>query len=78
MGRSARWARSAPGQHGVERAGEPVSVGVGAACLGDPHSATLWPACTMTKAGRPLRAGDPLLSGALGQQTRRLSSEYQN
>jgi 2-keto-4-pentenoate hydratase len=69
MGRSARWTRSAPGQHGVERAGEPVSVGVGATCLRDPHSATLWLAYTMAKAGRPLRAGDSVLSGALGQQT---------
>ena len=50
----------------MEHAGEPVSVGVGAACLGDPLSATLWLANTMAKAGRPLRAGDTVLSGALG------------
>ena len=50
----------------MERAGEPVSVGVGAACLGDPLSATLWLANTMAKVGRPLRAGDTVMSGALG------------
>lgn len=50
----------------MEHAGEPVSVGVGAACLGDPLSATLWLAKTMAKAGRPLKAGDTVLSGALG------------
>jgi len=50
----------------MEHAGEPVSVGVGAACLGDPLSATLWLAATMAKAGRPLREGDTILSGALG------------
>src|SRR5271166_1301861 len=50
----------------MEHAGQLVSVGVGAACLGDPLSATLWLANTMAKAGRPLRAGDTVLSGALG------------
>ena len=50
----------------MEHAGEPVSVGIGAACLGDPLSATLWLARTMAKVGRPLKAGDTVLSGALG------------
>jgi hypothetical protein len=81
MGRSARWARSAPGQHGVERAGEPVSVGVGAACLGDPHSATLGLAYTMAKAGggRCTRATRccRTRSGSKHCKSRRLSSEYQ-
>ena len=50
----------------MEHRGESVSVGAGAACLGDPLSATLWLAQTMARAGRPLKAGDTVLSGALG------------
>ncbi|MGO9388923.1 2-keto-4-pentenoate hydratase [Rhodoblastus sp.] len=50
----------------MESAGEPVSVGAGAACLGDPLSAVLWLAKTMARVGRPLKAGDTVMSGALG------------
>ena len=50
----------------MEHLGEPVSVGAGAACLGDPLSAMLWLAKTMARVGRPLKAGDTVLSGALG------------
>ena len=53
----------------MERHGEPLVFGAGAACLGHPLHALRWLAATMVRAGRPLAAGDVVLSGALGPMT---------
>lgn len=50
----------------LERAGQPVSTGAGAASLGNPLHALAWLARHRARAGTPLRAGDLVLSGALG------------
>lgn len=53
----------------LEKDGEAVSFGTGMACLGHPLQAVRWLAATMVRAGRPLQAGDVVLSGALGPMT---------
>ncbi len=50
----------------LESNGEVVSTGDGRACLGDPLNALVWVAETALALGRPLRAGEVVLSGALG------------
>lgn len=56
--------RTLPMQMDID--GEMAAEGVGSACLGHPLHAARWLADQMSKRGTPLRAGDVVMTGALG------------
>jgi len=53
-------------QMSLTKDGTVASTGAGKACLGDPLAAVVWLARNASEYGAPLRAGDIVLSGALG------------
>lgn len=50
----------------MTKGGQVISIGTGAACLGHPLRAAYWLARTMAARQQSLRAGEVILSGALG------------
>jgi len=53
----------------MERGGDPVVTGTAGNVMGNPLRSALWVAGASARAGHPLKAGDTILSGALGPMT---------
>jgi len=60
----------------LEKNGELASKGAGSACLGSPINAMLWLAKTMQRLGRPMRAGDLIMTGALGPMVNIVAGDH--
>lgn len=62
----------------LDKNGQTASVGSGAACLGHPLRAAWWLAKTMAARGEGLKAGEVILSGALGPMVSVTAGDYIN
>ena len=60
----------------LRKNGVVVSTGAGAACLGNPVNAVVWLVNTLGKLGIEIKAGEVILSGALGSVTSVMKGDY--
>ena len=60
----------------LEKNGEIVATGAGAAALGSPVNAVVWLANTLGRLGIPLKAGEVILSGSLAPLIPVIAGDY--